>query len=174
MSQNLRSHNGGLFCSEGSQHVGRPSVKVHHPPGGSNSTWNFLQGEQPTTYNSNTSSNNNNQQYVQQQQAAPAQHVPIHRRGKDVEVTGKIGQDSGSSRRDAGPSNGGSYNPITDQTTYYNDQRQQSNASASQQQQQQPAPALGALFCVEGSQVRNKPAVRIVGEQRRNYNIISG
>lgn len=38
---NNRTHSGGLYCSEGSTHVSRPSIKVKQTPGG-NSSWNFL------------------------------------------------------------------------------------------------------------------------------------
>ncbi len=34
MSTSQRTHNGGLYCSEGSTHVSRPSVRVAQPPGG--------------------------------------------------------------------------------------------------------------------------------------------
>ena len=59
MSEPTRTHTGGLFCSEGSTHVSRPSVRVRHPPGGS-SGYNFFTGEahavEPSQQSSSSSS----------------------------------------------------------------------------------------------------------------------
>jgi hypothetical protein len=59
MSQ--RTHSGGLYCSEGSTHVSRPSVRVRQAPGG-DSGFNFFTGE------SNTTTTNHQQPPQQQQQ----------------------------------------------------------------------------------------------------------
>ena len=169
MSQQ-RTHTGGLYCTEGSQHVSRPSVRVHHPPGGNNS-WNFLQGNNPSAAAQES--------HLPSYSSAPVSNsyvpAPIpSRRNKDNEITGKIGQPSKSVQRDNDIPNGTpSYNPITDDTTYYSGQQESLGEDASVEQVSANG-GLAPVFCVEGSQVRSRPAVRIVGEQRRNYDIISG
>lgn len=147
-NQPHRTHTGGLYCSEGSTHVSRPTVRIREPPGG-DSSWNFLN---PT--GSSTSS------VTQQKQSGAASSATnYHSRfsKKETVVTGKIGHMPGASAEQT------STTPPPVEVVETTPSAADKNNDGS----------LGAIYCVEGSQVRTRPSVKIRGETRRNYNILS-
>ncbi len=73
MSTSQRTHNGGLYCSEGSTHVSRPSVRVQQPPGGGQ-TGGWLNG-----YADDQKPVENPQPRDQRQQSEPTQSDKVER-----------------------------------------------------------------------------------------------
>ncbi len=134
MSQ--RTHTGGLYCSEGSTHVNRPSVRVRQPPGGS-SGFNFFTGESTS---------------APQATEAPQQAVS----SKSSSGAGKKERDYGDNvniKPYASPGKESNHSTsVSEKVEHQAPSNSRVNDSINNQ---------GALYCSEGNQIRNKPSVRV-------------
>mmetsp|Transcript_12722 Transcript_12722/g.19132 ORF Transcript_12722/g.19132 Transcript_12722/m.19132 type:complete len:150 (-) Transcript_12722:181-630(-) len=148
----MRTHNGGLFCQEGSTHVGRASVRVHHPPGGS-SSYNILTHQNES----------GNQEVIMKQPQQENMESPYKQNNsgsgffnmkqkQQQEITGKVGESPMKQ------------NPIL--------QGEESEQIPLQEKKNTNGGA--SLYCNEGGCIRNRPSVKVRGHQQRSYNIISG
>ncbi len=149
MSTSQRTHNGGLYCSEGSTHVNRPSVRVRQPPGGGQ-TGGWMNGyqEDPKTeakrddYNVKT--------------IPPKDNIPNRNLlSNDVIVGGS--QDQA---------------PVQKHSARTNRSNESSFSLAHEENQTGHQGEYNAMYCTEGNQVRNRPSVRVHGEKQRDYNIL--
>jgi len=140
-----RTHTGGLFCQEGSTHVGRPSIKVRQTPGG-NSNWTLGSMVNGDPY----------QKAAQSAFVAPAPANAQQRAHAKQEITGKIG----GSVAISAPAN----NNYSSSSVQYNEmpkENQSPNVAQSGASSSGWSNNNAPIYCNEGSQMRNKPSIKV-------------